>query len=314
MDTIPWVEKYRPSSFNDIVLDSYNKVILSNILDENDIPNMLLYGPPGTGKTTTIINLIEEYKRRNNIKNNDIVIHLNASDDRGIEIIRNNILQFVSSSALFKNHLKFVILDEVDYMTKNAQQALKYILSSFNKNIRYILMCNYISKIDTSLQDRLLKLQFNQLPRENITSFLCDVCKKERINVKEHVLYNIQNMFRSDVRSMINYLQCNKNTFKKNNAIISNKVFQNLVERIVNDNQKSFNEYIYLYSVKFNIDRIELIHQLVSYIITNYVDSMSNTLLQKIQFIMHNKLYNIEHITNYIYYNCKGSLESAFST
>ena len=95
--SIPWMEKYRPTQFNDIVLDPINKKILNNILDTNYFPNLIFYGPPGTGKTTTIINLINEYKKKHNIKNKGLMIHLNASDDRGIDIIRNQINCFLLS-------------------------------------------------------------------------------------------------------------------------------------------------------------------------------------------------------------------------
>ena len=89
MNNIPWVEKYRPARFEEIVLDPMNRQIFRNILEKNYFPNLLFYGPPGTGKTTTIINIIHEYQRRKNEKiNSDNVIHLNASDERGIDIIR----------------------------------------------------------------------------------------------------------------------------------------------------------------------------------------------------------------------------------
>jgi replication factor C subunit 3/5 len=168
-ENIPWVEKYRPNKFIDIVLDPINRQIFQNILDGNYFPNLLFYGPPGTGKTTTIINMINEYQIKYNQKNKGMVIHLNASDERGIDIIRNQIYQFVKSKNFFEAGLKFVILDEVDYMTKNAQQALKYLLqSSCYNNVRFCLICNYISKIDESLKNEFLCIRFNQLPKEEI--------------------------------------------------------------------------------------------------------------------------------------------------
>ena len=127
MDHVPWVEKYRPRKFEDIVLEKNNKIILNNILNGASFPNLLFYGPPGTGKTTTIINLIDKYQEANDQKRKGLKIHLNASDDRGIDIIRNQINQFVNTKTLFGEGTKFVILDEVDYMTKNAQQALRYL-------------------------------------------------------------------------------------------------------------------------------------------------------------------------------------------
>ena len=127
----PWVEKYRPNTFDDIVLDPLNKSILENIIKNEHFPNLLFYGPPGTGKTTSIINLIKAYQE--NSQNQNLMIHLNASDERGIDIIRNQINSFVNSKSLFNNGMKFVILDEVDYMTKNAQIALRYLLQSFTE-------------------------------------------------------------------------------------------------------------------------------------------------------------------------------------
>ena len=149
---IPWVEKYRPTHFEDIVLDKNNRIIFNNIIKSKYIPNLLLYGPPGTGKTTTIINLINKFQQENDQVNKGLMIHLNASDERGIDIIRNQINVFVNSKTLFSKGTKFIILDEVDYMTKNAQLALKYLLQEYQENIRFCLICNYISKIDESLQ------------------------------------------------------------------------------------------------------------------------------------------------------------------
>ena len=314
---IPWVEKYRPTTFNEIVLNKYNKVILNNILKKNNIPNLLFYGPPGTGKTTTIINLINKYKKQNNIKNNDIIMHLNASDERGIETIRNNILQFVSSTGLFSDNLKFVILDEVDYMTKNAQQALKYILSLYGKNIRFILICNYISKIDKSVQDKLLKLHFNKLPSNKIIEFLETICIKEHIKISTEHLYNIQRMFHSDIRSMINYLQCNKLDIIQKQTFLTCSNFNELFAVINNDTtSQTFEEKVYKFSIIYNIDRTEILKKLLEYVlINNLIDFNNNTKsINKLAYSIHNTNYNIENFIKYIFYNVKGSLSNASST
>ena len=211
---IPWVEKYRPEKMEDIVLDSTNKKILENILEQNYFPNLLLYGPPGTGKTTTIINLINRYQEQYDQKRKDLKIHLNASDDRGIDIIRNKINQFVNTNTFFKSGTKFVILDEVDYMTKNAQQALRYLIQQYSKNIRFCLICNYICRIDSALQNEFLKLKFCHLPKNDIYNFINKIQKNEKLNLTKKNINNIQNLFNSDIRSMINYLQSNSNKLK----------------------------------------------------------------------------------------------------
>ena len=152
------------------------------------------------------------------------MIHLNASDERGIYIIRNQINNFVNSKTLFNQGTKFIILDEVDYMTKNAQFALKYILQEYQNNIRFCLICNYISKIDISLQNEFVKLRFNKLPHEEIIKFLNIINNNEKLNLTQQQIIDIQTNFKSDIRSMINYMQSNHSTFF-NIKIINNTIF-----------------------------------------------------------------------------------------
>jgi replication factor C subunit 3/5 len=122
---------------------------------------MIFYGPPGTGKTTTILNLIRYYQETQGETNNGCMIHLNASDERGIDTIRTQIFTFVHSKPLFQTGMKFVVLDEVDSMTKNAQQALSYMLHT-KLNVCFCLICNYICKLDDSLQTMFIKIKFNK--------------------------------------------------------------------------------------------------------------------------------------------------------
>ena len=174
--SIPLVEKYRPQHFNDIVLDEHNQLFFKNLIEYEYIPNILLYGPPGTGKTTTIINLIKMYHAKHHRRNKSLVIHLNASDDRGIDTIRIQISSFIQSKTLFSHGPKFVILDEVDSMTKCAQQALGHLLQSYN-HVSFCLICNYICKIDESLQSKFIKIKFNKLPSPVVFDFLTQIVK-----------------------------------------------------------------------------------------------------------------------------------------
>ena len=299
---IPWVEKYRPDNFNNIILDDFNKIILTNILEKQYFPNMIFHGPPGTGKTTTIINLINSFNNIINEKTNNI-IHLNASDDRGIETIRNLIYNFINSKNMFsKNNIKFVILDEVDCITKLAQQALKYIIQSTNKNIRFCLICNYISKIDYSLQNEFVKIKFNKLPKEKIINFLNNIVEKEELNYSLNELQEIQNFFESDIRSMINYIQNNYN-FKSN--IIDN----NILEKILKLNTKTFNKknkdnfinYFYYLSFHYNKDILEIIQQYINYIIIYKKINKKNT-LDTCELILHNESKDINLFLNLIYH------------
>ena len=209
-DFIPWVEKYRPSQFHDIVLDPLNREIFHNILNKNYFPHLLFYGPPGTGKTTTIINLINEFQSKYHRINKSNVIHLNASDERGIDIIRNQIHQFAKSMNLFEQGIKIVILDEVDYMTKNAQQALKYILQTSSYNVRFCLICNYITKIDESLKNEFLCIRFNQLPRKDIFQFIRNICNKEEIELtNEQCVYTLAKFYLIHLKNCVRFMEDN---------------------------------------------------------------------------------------------------------
>lgn len=299
---IPWVEKYRPNNFHDIVLDSYNRIVFENILEKNYVPNILLYGPPGTGKTTTIINLINKFQEKNDEKNKGLMIHLNASDERGIDIIRNQINNFVNSKTLFNKGTKFVILDEVDYMTKNAQQALKYLLQDYRVNIRFCLICNYISKIDSSLQNEFVKLRFNQLPYIEIIKFLNMINREEKLNLSDEEIKDIQKNYKSDIRSMINYMQSNQYLFE-NRKIINNKIYDNISKLIRRKNHKKLYENIYDISITYNIDIKSIIKNYCLYLIRNNNINLNINLLNKIEWIIHNPEANCDNQISHLFFS-----------
>lgn len=295
---IPWVEKYRPTNFEDIVLDPYNYIIMKNIIKYNNFPNLLLYGPPGTGKTTTIINLISDYQKITGQINKELIIHLNASDERGIDIIRNHISQFVNSKTLFNKGTKFVILDEVDSMTKNAQYALKYLLQGFNKNVRFCLICNYISRIDESLQNEFLRLRFNQLPKKNILEFLQNIKNCEKLKYTQLELNSIQILYKSDIRSMINYMQSNNNIVKNNNIIV-NKTWKHMLEFIQNNDNEKIYDYINNLSITYSIDIKDLIKEFTNYIIRGYPHYVNKSFLNMCETIMHYQDINIKYYKHF---------------
>lgn len=201
----PWIEKYRPTKLYDIVLDEHYKIMFDTMVETLFIPHMLLYGPPGTGKTTTINCLLNKIKEKYNMKHN--VIHLNASDDRGVDIIRNTIYNFAQSDGFFTNSkLKFVVLDEVDSMTKQAQQSLLLLLN--NKHVRFFLICNYISKLIPALRHKCLTIHFYNIP--NYKEYLKDIIQKENIDITTDKLNDIIYNYYPDIRCMVNALQSYK--------------------------------------------------------------------------------------------------------
>ena len=270
MTSSVFTEKYRPTEFNNIVLDPLNKQILKNIIETAYFPNLLFYGPPGTGKTTTIINLVNGYQEKLHQKNKELMIHLNASDERGIDIIRSQINQFVNSKTLFNQGMKFVILDEVDYMTKNAQQALRYLLQNYSGSVRFCLICNYISRIDEGLQNEFVRLRFNQLPEKDIIKFLGNISASENLKLTEKSLYLIQKLYKSDIRSMINFMQSNQNIKEDNINIIDNSVWNILYNKIKNgDDINALSLFVNETSLKYNIDKKNIIKDFLNYIIRN---------------------------------------------
>jgi replication factor C subunit 3/5 len=301
----PWVEKYRPSNFEDIVLDPLNKTLLKNIIDNNYFPNLLFYGPPGTGKTTTIINLVNVYQEKMNLKNKGLMIHLNASDERGIDIIRNQINSFVNSKSLFGDGMKFVILDEVDYMTKTAQIALRYLLNNYNNNfnVRFCLICNYISRIDESLQTEFVRMRFNQLPERDILKFLQKINTNENLNIKNDILISIQKHFMSDIRSMINYMQSNQDLIREC-KIIKNDLWIKLTACFKkNAKHQDILKKINKISRDYNMEQKNIIKNYLNYIIRTY--PITPEFLYNIENIMHIQDCKTDHILNYIIYKLR---------
>lgn len=255
----PWVERYRPTRFEDIVLSRDNQTMFETMLREGYIPNMLFHGSPGTGKTTTILNLIAAYQESRGEKNRGLVIHLNASDDRGIDVLRVQIHGFVSSKTLFGGGVKFVVLDEVDYMTKPAQQSLGYVLEY---DARFCVICNYISKIDVSLQSFFLKIKFSDLPQERVVDFLLEIAAREGVPLDRDDAIGIQLLFGSDVRSMINYVQTNRDDVRVLRPAVWDAILDNVD---ADENVNVLCRQIEDAGIAYNMDSTTLLKDFLTY-------------------------------------------------
>jgi replication factor C subunit 3/5 len=303
--TIPWVEKYRPTTFNNIVLDPINRRIFENILEKNYFPNVLFYGPPGTGKTTTIINLINKYQQDFDGNNKENIIHLNASDERGIDIIRNQIQQFVKSNNFYNNGLKFVILDEVDYMTKNAQQALKYLIQSSKSNVRYCLICNYISKIEESLRNEFICIRFNQLPKDEIFLFLKNIIASENMDINDETIRIIQDNFSSDIRSMINFIQLNQQNKDLEHTIVTSALWEEIYLLLKSQEKQLFKQKVYDISGQYNIDKITIIKEYAMYILKNKPECVTSDFLDDLEMVFHSNNLVIDNALDFLYERSK---------
>lgn len=304
--SIPWVEKYRPTQFDKIVLDPNNQELFQQIIEKEYFPHLLFYGPPGTGKTTTIINLIHEYQRKHSRVNKENIIHLNASDERGIDIIRNQIYSFVKTKNLFEKGFKFVILDEVDYMTKNAQNALKYLLQITTNDVRICLICNYISKIDVALKSEFMIVRFNQLPETRIFEFIKDIAKKENIKINDNTIMEIQKNYCSDIRSMINYLQLNKENMQKEwtKKTSTTKIMQEIHTQFVNQEKpENIVKYIQQCSFDKNSDIMNIIQKYLNFIVRSHIRLLTSDFFIMTENILHNKNCPINETLYYFVHN-----------
>ena len=209
MDTLstdlPWVEKYRPNGLEDLVAHQDIIETIRNFIAKNALPHMLLHGPPGTGKTSTILACAREMYG-SNVR--QMTLELNASDDRGIDVVRDQIKNFVSSKNIFVQHMpKLVILDEADNMTHAAQFALRRMIEQFASNARFCLICNYSSQIIPALQSRCTKFRFGPLAPDQARSRVAMIASNENLTLTDDGMEALLRIGKGDMRRILNILQ-----------------------------------------------------------------------------------------------------------
>ncbi|XP_076670543.1 replication factor C subunit RfC3 isoform X2 [Andrena cerasifolii] len=202
---LPWVEKYRPKELDDLI--SHEEIIktINKFINEDQLPHLLFYGPPGTGKTSTILACAR--KLYTPAQFNSMVLEMNASDDRGIGIVRGQILSFASTGTMYRSGFKLIILDEADAMTNDAQNALRRIIEKYTDNVRFCIICNYLSKIIPALQSRCTKFRFGPLSAEQILPRLDDIIREENLTVSEDGKKALTTLSGGDMRKVLNVLQ-----------------------------------------------------------------------------------------------------------
>ena len=201
---LPWVEKYRPNKLNDI--KGQDKIVesLTNIIENNSFPHLLFYGGSGSGKTSVILSIIEQYYGK---KKKLMVMRLDASDDRGINSVRDEIKAFAEKKNYFQTGIKVIILDEADSMTFDAQFALRRIIEKYSKNTRFCLICNYENKIISAIKSRCAEFKFNSILDKDMKQRLSYIAKCENIKIKLDIINIITSISKGDLRKAINLLQ-----------------------------------------------------------------------------------------------------------
>ncbi|KAJ5639308.1 uncharacterized protein N7484_007170 [Penicillium longicatenatum] len=214
----PWVEKYRPKTLDDVAAQDHTTKVLQRTLQASNLPHMLFYGPPGTGKTSTILALAKSlfgpalYRSR--------ILELNASDERGINIVRVKIKNFARAQLSQPTGLdaeyraqypcppfKIIILDEADSMTQDAQSALRRTMEQYSRITRFCLVCNYVTRIIEPLASRCSKFRFKSLDNSAAGVRIENIAKAEGLNLEDGVIDTLIRCGEGDLRRAITYLQ-----------------------------------------------------------------------------------------------------------
>jgi DNA polymerase III delta prime subunit len=226
-------EKYRPTTLDTYVGNDKLKLSISRQLENNDIQNYLFYGPAGTGKTT-LAKLC--------VRNLDCDhLYINASDERGIETIRDKVSSF-ASVASFKP-LKVVILDEADFLTIQAQASLRNIIETFSRTTRFILTCNYIERVIDPLQSRCQTIKVIPPTKKEVAVHLASICDKESISYIPSAIGKIVNKFYPDLRKMLNTIQASniKNELILDDSLLVSTSYLSAILTELQENKPKFN-------------------------------------------------------------------------
>lgn len=222
----PWVEKYRPRLLGDVVNQKGIIKRLQQFIKDKSMPHLIFAGPAGTGKTTSALAMVRGlYGRKMAI--NTTFLELNASDARGINVIRTYIKDFAKAKPPSDIPFKILILDEADNMTAPAQQALRRTMEKYTKNCRMVLICNYSNKIIPPIQSRCVVFRFSSLNKEDIKERIKFIANQEQMSLTPDGLIALVDVSKGDCRRAINYLQsC---------GTISKKIDQDIVFRVAGE-------------------------------------------------------------------------------
>ncbi|KAL5594043.1 hypothetical protein BROUX41_001095 [Berkeleyomyces rouxiae] len=218
-DSLPWVEKFRPASLSDVSGHHDILATINKFVESNRLPHLLLYGPPGTGKTSTILALARRIYGSANMR--QMVLELNASDDRGIDVVREQIKTFASTKQIFNMGggassngsgrgmatYKLIILDEADAMTNTAQMALRRIMEKYTTNTRFCIIANYAHKLSPALLSRCTRFRFSPLKEADIKVLVDKVVEDEGVKIRPEAVEALVKLSKGDMRRALNVLQ-----------------------------------------------------------------------------------------------------------
>ena len=223
-----WTEKFRPKTFEEVVGQEEIIKRVKNLTNSLNIPHLLFAGPAGTGKSSLALVVVKDLFGENWREN---YLELNASDTRGIDVVRQEVKNFARTKSLGNVPFKVIFLDEADALTKEAQQALRRTMENYTKTCRFILSCNYSSKIIDPIQSRCALFRFRLLEKKDIEKVIRRIITEEKLELQEEAIQSIYEASEGDCRRVINLLQ--------STSAISPKITKDLIETIVSQAKPS---------------------------------------------------------------------------
>jgi replication factor C small subunit len=199
-----WTERYRPSKFSELVGQDNSAKRVESLTNSMNIPHMLFAGPAGTGKSTLALIVVKELYGQNWKEN---YLELNASDERGIQVVREKVKNFARTKSLGNIPFKIIFLDEADALTPEAQQALRRTMENYSATCRFILSCNYSSKIIDPIQSRCAIFRFKLLEKKDIEKVIIKIAEQEKLDIKQEAIEILYEGCEGDCRRCINILQ-----------------------------------------------------------------------------------------------------------
>jgi replication factor C subunit 3/5 len=289
-DSLPFVEKYRPKKLDDILYhDNIVSTLKKTISDKKyNVPHFLFYGPPGTGKTSTIETFLSELYGKHV---EEMTMNINASEERGIRIVREKIIPFVSTQSITTDtkdipKFKFIILDEADAMTLEAQAIMRQVIEKYTFNARFCLICNCIKKINDAIQSRCTKFNFSPLNYDNIKLKVDKISEEIGVKVTDDGMKKIWKLSNGDMRKVMHSLQI----LSINNNIITSDIVTNSHNYPTNNIMNDIYHFLTNNTnLKNNIYELETFFDENSYLLSDIIKELTeiivhNTINKKIDF------------------------------
>ena len=290
-----WVEKYRPRKLKDITYQTDVKISLKKSLQTKNIPHLIFFGPSGCGKTSTILALSRELFGEKYIE--DRIIELNASDERGINVVRDKIKTYAKQSISNNSKLppwKIIILDEADSMTSDSQYALRRIMEEYSRITRFCIICNYHNKIIDPIVSRCSLFRFKPIPEKEIIKKLNKISKSENMNCSTKILRKIVDICKGDLRKGINFLQRCHNSFGDK---INVKLLDEISGIISEDRLKLLLDYSKKLDYE-NAEKLLINFYNEGYSLVNQINSLHNLVVKDNELTSDDKSKIIKKLTN----------------